>query len=195
MLQPANRQPATRHEVLFDESRDRVFHAESRRDIAASAEALFSHLDDHNRLSSHMSQSSWMMVGSRMDIELDADKGMAVGSRIKLKGRVLGLPLLVDEVVTERVPPLRKVWETIGSPQLLVIGPYRMGFEIMPQGAASQLRVFIDYATPASGISRWLGRRLGGFYARWCTESMAKDAARHFASTQGPEQSQQRQLS
>lgn len=191
MLQPMNRQPAARPEVSFGERIDRELHAESRHDIAASADTLFAHLDDHDRLSGHMSQSSWMMVGSRMDIELDADRGMAVGSRIRLKGRVLGLPLLVDEVVTERVPPLRKVWETIGSPRLLVIGPYRMGFEINPQGAASQLRVFLDYTLPASGISRWLGRQLGGFYARWCTESMANDAARHFAGARGTGQSPQ----
>lgn len=128
-----------------------------------------------------MSKSSWMMAGSRMDVVLDADKGQAVGSHIRLKGRVLGIPLYVEEVVTERMPPLRKTWQTIDAPRLLVIGPYRMGFEITPRGDASELGVFIDYALPASRLWHWLGAILGGFYARWCTEKMADDAARAFA--------------
>ena len=57
-----------------------------------------------------------MMGGGRMQIELDAGRGQTVGSRIRLSGRVFGLTLSVEEIVTERVPPQRKVWETIGSP-------------------------------------------------------------------------------
>ena len=154
------------------------FHCESSRIIAATADAVFSHLDAHNRLASHMTRSSWMMAGSAIDIEVDAAKGQAAGSHIHLRGRVLGIPIHVEEVVTEHEPPFRKAWETIGAPKLLVIGHYKMGFEITPQGASSLLRVFIDYDLPEP--LRWLGRLLGGFYARWCTESMAKDAAAFF---------------
>ena len=133
-----------------------------------------------------MSKSSWLMAGSKMDIELDAAMGRAKGSHIQLRGRVLGIPIHVEEVVTEHEPPLRKVWETIGTPNLLVIGPYKMGFAITPQAASSQLRVFIDYDLPGTLLLRVLGRLLGGFYARWCTESMAKDAAAFFAAS-GPQ--------
>ena len=156
------------------------FHRESTRIVAAPADAVFSHLDDHNRLAGHMNQSSWMMAGSKMDIKLDAAKGRAAGSHIRLRGRVLGIPIHVEEVVTEHMPPLRKAWETISTPRLLVIGRYKMGFEITPQGASSLLRVFIDYDLPSGLLTRWLGRFLGGFYARWCTQSMAKDAAAFF---------------
>ena len=156
------------------------FHRESARIVAAPADAVFSHLDDHGRLTGHMSQSSWMMAGSRMDIELDAARGQAAGSHIHFRGRVLGIPIHVEEVVTEHAPPLRKSWETIGAPRLLVIGHYKMGFEITPQGTSSLLRVFIDYDLPSGLLTRWLGGLLGGFYARWCTQSMAKDAAAAF---------------
>ena len=98
-----------------------------------------------------------------------------------LSGRVLGVPLSVEEIVTERQPPLSKVWQTIGVPRLLVIGRYEMGFEITPQGASSLLCVFIDYALPETPLARWLGRLLAPSYASWCTESMAEDAAKHFA--------------
>ena len=79
--------------------------------------------------------------------------------------------------MTERNPPLRKVWETIGTPRLLVIGHYRMGFELAPLSSGCRLRVFIDYSIPPQS---WLGRLLGNYYARWCVRRMVSDAARHF---------------
>jgi hypothetical protein len=115
-----------------------------------------------------------------MTIELDASEGRAVGAIIGLRGRVLGIPLSVEEIVTERRPPLRKVWVTTGRPQLLVIGQYRMGYEIALKAQSLQLRVFIDYALPDGPISYWLGRLFGSFYARWCTQRMVNDAATHF---------------
>jgi len=148
--------------------------------VNAPAEAVFSRLDDPRLLSAHMSGSSWMMAGSRMALELDASQGRAVGASIRMGGQVLGIALSLEEVVTERDPPRRKVWETTGTPRLLVIGHYRMGFDLTPQGNSSLLRVFIDYALPAAGPSRWLGRMFGGYYARWCTERMATDAEEHF---------------
>ena len=163
-----------------DRSSALPFHFECNVLVNASAEAVFSRLDDPRLLSAHMSGSSWMMAGSRMALELDASQGRAVGASIRMGGRVLGIALSLEEIVTERNPPRRKVWETTGVPRLLVIGHYRMGFDLGPQGNSSLLRVFIDYALPEAGPSRWLGRMFGGYYARWCTERMAGDAEAHF---------------
>lgn len=154
-------------------------HFESRVHVDALPDVLFAELDDQERLSEHMMKSSAMMAGSKMRFEFDKERGRAVGSRMRLLGNVLGLSLDVVEAVTEREPPHRKVWETIGPPRLLVIGPYRMGFQIEPEGGGSALAVFIDYEEPAGGL-RLAGMLLGGMYARWCTRSMAEGAARHF---------------
>ena len=155
-------------------------HAETTMRLPASPAEVFGYLDDHTRLSAHMSRSSWMMAGSRMTIETDAARGQAIGSVIRLRGRMLGVRLWVDEVVSDRQVPHGKTWETIGTPHLLVIGHYRMGFAISAQGQESVLRVSIDYAFPETWPARWLGRLLGRLYGRWCTASMANDAARHF---------------
>ena len=151
-------------------------HAESRGRIRAHAERVFAHLDDHSRLSAHMSRRSWRMGWGRMDLRLDARAGRAVGSRIRLEGRVFGLWLELEEVVTEYAPPARKVWETVGTPRLLVIGPYRMGFHLESQREDVTLTVFVDYAPPARGISRLLGRLFGHAYAQWCCDRMVADA-------------------
>ena len=167
-----------------------LHHEESSALVSASPERVFALIDDHERLATHMSQSSWQMGGGRMKTTLDEHRGQRVGSHIRVSGRVLGFDLSLDEVVTEREPPTRKVWETVGSPRLLVIGPYRMGFEVTPSGGGSLLRVFIDYAMPSSWPARWLGRVFGGYYAHWCTQNMVDDAVRQFASS--PNQSQRR---
>ena len=156
-------------------------HHRSEVDVDADAQSLFAHLDDHRRLAGHMEKPSLMMAGATMRVKTDALKGQAVGSLIRVTGRVLGVNLVVEEVVTERVPPLRKTWETRGEPRLLVIGSYRMGFAISAEGDRSRLVVFIDYRLPPLGLARGLALLFGGTYAAWCTRRMATDAVAAFA--------------
>lgn len=150
--------------------------------LAVDAARLFAHLDDHRRLSSHMEKPSLMTAGASMRIETDDRHGQALGSVIRMTGRVLGIRLSLEEVVTAYEPPRHKAWQTVGEPQLLVIGGYRMGFEINPVPGGSRLGVFIDYQLPAKGLSALLGRALGGAYAAWCTRRMADDAHAAFGA-------------
>lgn len=158
------------------------FHEESAAGVQASADRVFAYLDDPKALAAHMGRSSPMMMGSRMSMDVDAGGGRVIGSRIRMGGRMLGMALSLEEVITERLVPSRKVWQTIGMPKLLAIADYRMGFEVTRQGDRSQVRVFIDYRLPSEAPGSWLGRLVGGSYARWCTKQMADDASRHFAT-------------
>lgn len=148
--------------------------------VQAPADLVFAYLDDPKALAAHMSESSMMMMGSRMAIDVDAGCGRTIGSEIRMRGSILGIPLSLEEVITERRAPSKKVWDTIGTPKLLVMAQYRMGFEVTPKGDSSLLRVFIDYSLPATIPGIWLGRLLGGVYGRWCTRRMADDAAKYF---------------
>lgn len=154
------------------------FHFEASTDVPVSQRAAFDALDDHRRLSAHMASNSLMMAGARMTVELDGGRGQAVGSRIALAGRVLGLALRVDEEVTTYEPPWRKVWETVDEPRLLVIGRYRMGFGVEPLGSGSHVRIWIDYRLPEGRLARWLGAVASRFYARWCTQQMLSGIGR-----------------
>lgn len=150
--------------------------------LAVDAARLFTHLDDHRRLASHMEKPSVMTAGASMRIDTDERHGQAVGSVIRMSGRVLGLRLSVEESVIRRDPPREKVWETVGEPRLLVIGAYRMGFTIAPMGGGTRLIVFIDYRLPTQGIGWVLGWLLGRPYAAWCTRRMAGDARAAFGA-------------
>ena len=156
-------------------------HAEHVEIINGSVERVFDWLDDQTRLSKHMEQRSWRMGWGKMEIELDGQRGRAAGSHIVLHGRVLGIRLYLDEVVIQHERPHSKSWETVGAPRLLVIGPYRMGFELEPVGTAARLRVEIAYRLPERGISWLLGQLCGRWYAQWCVKKMAQDARESFA--------------
>ena len=133
-----------------------------------------------------MTADTQMMAGATMQVETDALRGQAVGSLIRITGRVLGMKLTVEEVVTEWVPPLRKIWEARGEPRLLVIGSYRMGFTITPRGSFSRLVVFIDYQLPPRGIARGLALVFGRAYAAWCTRRMTADVTAAISGVDAP---------
>ena len=151
-------------------------HHQSEVDVTVDVQTLFDYLDDHRRIASHMEKPSLMMAGATMRVETDALCGQAVGSVIRMTGRVLGMKLSVQEVVTVHAPPLNKKWETRGEPTLLVIGSYRMGFTVEARGDRTHLAVFIDYCPPISGLSRLLGHIFGPTYAAWCTRRITADA-------------------
>lgn len=163
-------------------SRALPFHEEATVIVETTASETFAYLDDHRRLGSHMTESSWRMGGAHMEIALDEQQGQAVGSMIRLSGRVLGIKLYLDEVVTQRQPPIRKVWRTVGSPRLLVIGHYAMGFDVTDRSPGAQLRIFIDYELPSGGLPGRMVRPLAKMYARWCVDQMAKDASKSLRS-------------
>ena len=123
-----------------------------------------------------------MMMGLTMQTELDEGRGQAVGSHIRMSGRILGVDLFLDEVVLQREPPRYKVWETVGVPRLLVINSYRLGFDIASLPQAVTLRVFIGYNLPSAFGRRLLGRVLGPAYAKWCVRRMLDGAAARFAA-------------
>jgi hypothetical protein len=155
-------------------------HCEAEASIPVLEEDLFAYLDKHSQLSAHMTKRSWMMGGGRMDITTDPGGFQKQGSRLCLAGRAFGISIFLEEAVTLYHPPNSKIWETISTPKLLVIGEYRMGFGITPEQRGARLRVFIDYDLPPGTITRILGYLFGSFYARWCVRSMIRQAQARF---------------
>ena len=59
------------------------FSADAEAHIDAPVQSVFGFLDDQANLSAHMSERSWMMMGSTMDIFMDEQATRAVGSRFE----------------------------------------------------------------------------------------------------------------
>lgn len=153
-------------------------HYEESISISEVPDKIFSYIDDHNRFSSHMTKSSWMTGGGRMDVSIDKGHGQKVGSLIRMSGTVFGIKLFLNEIVTHHKPPFVKTWETVGTPKLLVIGQYKMKVEIKPQKEKSLLIVSIDYDLPEKNA--WLGKIFGGMYAKWCVNQMITGVRNYF---------------
>jgi hypothetical protein len=173
--------------ALGDGSRsaERLRHHEATCLLPASADAVFAQLDDQTRLAAHMAKPSAMMGGGRMTYAFDVNRGMAVGSLMHMDGAAFGLTVSVNAVVTERRPPRRKVWCTVGKPRLLIVGGYEMGFRIADAPTGCELTVWIDYWPPQGRVGALLGRLLAGSYSRWCVGRMVAHAAKAFASPTG----------
>ncbi len=154
-------------------------------EVTTSAERLFDYMDDQANPGTHMERSSAMMLWGSMAYDFDEALGQSVGSVIKMTGKVAGLKLYVEEVVIQRQPPFLKIWETVGEPRLLVIGSYRMRFQIEDNGRLCRLHVFIDYNYPTSVIGRIAGTLSGALYARWCVKRMAAAAKAAFSAKLG----------
>lgn len=148
--------------------------------IAATPQEVFNYLDDPRRIGAHMSEGSLMMLGGTMQYRLDEGRGKEVGSVIRLSGRMMGLAVHVEEVITERVPPARKIWETVGAQRMIIIQDYRLGFEIASTASGTELRGFIDYTLPRGVVGRLLGSLAGPFYARWCVQRMVEGTRHNF---------------
>lgn len=120
------------------------------------------------------------MGGGKMETRVDEGKGQKVGSRIQMHGKIFGINLFLDEVITEHNPPIRKAWETVGNINLLVIDHYKLGFEIQPDDSTSKFKVYIDYNLPQSASTKILGFLLGDIYAKWCVNQMISGVQVHF---------------
>jgi hypothetical protein len=159
-------------------------HCETVESVQASPTALFAHLDRHDRASGKMKRS-WL-PGTWMHIDVDERIGGSIGTHMRITGRVLGVPVSAEEVVTLHEPPFRKTWTTVGDVRLLIVGSYRMGFSIEPHGSSSRLRVFMDYRLPEQVAWRLIGILLCGTFARWYTGGLILDATTAFARSQEP---------
>lgn len=155
-------------------------HYEESITISASPIAVFTYADDHKNFSSHMNKSSWMMGGGKMETHVDEGNGQKLSSHIKMHGKIFGVKLFLDEVITQYEPPNRKAWKTVGDINLLIIGYYTLGFTITTKEEKSLLNVYIDYDLPNSFFGYLLGLIFGELYAKWCVHQMITGVKEHF---------------
>ena len=143
--------------------------------VQSPIDQVFAHLDDHTRLSSHMSERSWRTGGGRMETEIDEGRGQTVGSRIRLSGRVLGVELSVEEIVVRArsAPPqgLGNHWRTEAScDRSLPNGLRAVGPEGTVRCSASSSNTRCRSADPPVGLDACsAGTTQGGVPSRWST--------------------------
>lgn len=143
--------------------------------VRASPEKVFTFMDDLSKTGIHMSQSSMMMMGSKLTLEQLEGPSKGVGATFHWSGKVMGMPIDITETVTKWIENKEKVWETIGSPKIIILGWYRMSLKTENVGESTLASLQIEYTKPNGWFYKILSFFFAGWYSRWCLNNMLTD--------------------
>src|SRR5690349_7118941 len=140
--------------------------------FSASTEEVFKTIDDLGVTGMHMTESSMMMMGSKLSLKFLTAHKTGPGSRYRWKGTMLGMMMDFTVEVTRWVNAAEKVWETIGETKLIIYSWYRMTLFVkgIPEGSDAQLS--IAYEKPKGFFNRILCFLFADWYCRWCLRKM-----------------------
>lgn len=140
--------------------------------IHSTPEKIFAQMDDFSKTGMHMSESSMMMMGSKLKLEQLSTNPSGVGARYRWYGKMMGLTIDFTEAVTKWQPPLFKEWETVGDVKLIIMNWYKMWFEIIPAENGATVRLSISYLPPKQWFYLILSLLFAKWYCNWCINNM-----------------------
>jgi hypothetical protein len=142
----------------------------------ATPEKVFKTIDDLGVTGMHMTQSSMMMMGSKLTLQFLTANKTGLGSKYRWTGKMMGLTMDFTVEVTKWVEAKAKVWETVGPTKLIIYSWYRMALDIKRQLDTTEAELSITYEKPVGFFNRILCFLLADWYCRWCLEKMLGDA-------------------
>lgn len=86
----------------------------------ATPEQVFKTIDDLGVTGMHMTRSSMMMMGSKLNLEFLTENHTGLGSRYRWTGKMMGLKMDFTVEVTKWISGKEKIWETIGEAKLII---------------------------------------------------------------------------
>jgi hypothetical protein len=147
--------------------------------IHSTPEKVFSQMDDFSKTGMHMSESSMMMMGSKLNLEQHSKMPTGVGAKYRWYGKMLGMTIDLYETVTKWQPPKLKEWETIGEAKIIIMSWYRMWFEISPAENGTIAKLSISYLPPKQWFYKILSFFFAGWYCNWCLNNMLNDTKKN----------------
>lgn len=145
----------------------------------ASPEKVFKCIDDLGVTGMHMTQSSAMMMGSKLKLEFLTENHSGLSSRYRWTGKMMGMRMDFTVEVTKWIPGEEKIWETIGTPKLIIYSWYRMRLLIKPKAEGAQAELSISYERPKRFFNKLLSFVFADWYCRWCLKKMLNDAEKN----------------
>lgn len=144
----------------------------------ASTHQVFKTIDDLGVTGMHMTESSGMMMGGKLNLEFLTTNKTGLGSRYRWTGKMMGIPMDFTVLVTKWEAGLEKVWETVGPTRLIIYSWYRMILKLKQQVDKTEAELSITYQKPNGFINRILSFFFADWYCRWCLRQMLGDAKR-----------------
>ena len=139
-------------------------------------EQVFKCIVDIGVTGMHMTQSSMMMMGSKLSLNFLTAYHTGFGSKYRWTGKILGMPMDFTVEVIKWIFPKEKIWETIGDAKLIIYSWYMMHLMVTPTPNGSKAELSISYEKPKGFINRLLSFLFADWYCRWCLKHMLDDA-------------------
>ena len=143
--------------------------------IQASPEKVFESLDDLGVTGMHMTQSSAMMMGSKLHLHYLTDNHKGLGSKYRWTGKMIGMHMDFTVEVTKWIKPVEKSWETIGESKMIIYSWYRMNLLLTNQKERTLVELSITYKKPNGWFARIVSFLFADWYCRWCLRKMLND--------------------
>jgi len=137
---------------------------------------VFRCIDDLGVTGSHMTQSSGMMMGSKLHLNYLTKNKTGLGSKYRWTGKMMGLKMDFTVEVTKWIESKEKVWETVGPTKLIIYSWYRMQLIVNGTADGTEAELSITYKKPDGFINKILCFLFADWYCRWCLEKMLGDA-------------------
>ena len=132
-------------------------------------------MDDFSKKGMHMTESSMMMMGSKLKLEQLSTNATGVGASYRWSGKMMGMIMDFSEMVTKWQPNKLKEWETVGEAKIIIMSWYRMWFEIMPAENGIITKLSISYLPPKQWYYKILSFLFAKWYCNWCLNNMLND--------------------
>lgn len=142
----------------------------------ASPEVVFNQIDDLGVTGMHMTQSSAMMMGSKLKLTYLTENHKGLDSKYRWTGKMMGMAMDFTVEVTKWTAGKEKTWETIGDAKLIIYSWYRMHLEIVQKDKETIAELSITYEKPKGFFNRILSFFLADWYCRWCLKNMLNDS-------------------
>jgi len=140
--------------------------------IHSSPEVVFKQMDDFSKTGMHMSESSMMMMGSKLHLDQVSTNQTGTGATYRWYGKMMGMTMDFSEAVTKWQPPNLKEWETFGEAKMIIMSWYRMWFEITPSEKGTVAKMYISYLPPKEWYYKILSFFFAKLYCNWCLSNM-----------------------
>jgi len=147
--------------------------------IYSTPEKVFAQMDDFSKTGMHMSESSMMMMGSKLKLEQLSINSTGVGAKYRWYGKMMGMTMDFSETVTKWQSPKIKEWETVGEAKIIIMSWYRMWFEIVPAENGTRAKISISYLPPKEWYYKILSFFLAKWYCNWCLNNMLNDTKKN----------------
>ena len=142
----------------------------------ASSERVFRHLDDLGVTGMHMTNSSGMMMGSKLHLEYLTAHHTGLNSKYRWTGTMMGLKMDFTVEVIKWVEGKEKIWETIGEAKMIIYSWYRMQLLLTQKENLTVAELSITYEKPKGWFAKIISFFFADWYCNWCLKSMLRDS-------------------